>query len=97
MPNSRVCNGRCYDAEKLLMFGRCGWQTQVSVGGGTGGGTGGVIRSQSSVEVAVRWAPDMLGPPKQEGHLVIKMVGGACRGMHVACRGLHDTRHRCVR
>ncbi len=55
---------------------------QVSVGGGTGGGTGGVIRSQSSVEVAVRWAPDMLGPPKQEGHLIIKMVGGALRGMH---------------
>ncbi|GFR48568.1 hypothetical protein Agub_g10470, partial [Astrephomene gubernaculifera] len=39
-------------------------------------GGGGVIRSQSSVEVAVRWAPDMLGPPKQEGHLVVKMVGG---------------------
>ncbi|PNW70067.1 hypothetical protein CHLRE_17g704300v5 [Chlamydomonas reinhardtii] len=43
---------------------------QISSGGG------GVIRSQSSVEVVVRWAPDMLGPPKQEGHLIIKMVGG---------------------
>ncbi|KAG2493472.1 hypothetical protein HYH03_008289 [Edaphochlamys debaryana] len=40
------------------------------------GGNGGTIRSQSSVEVVVRWAPDMLGPPKQEGHLIVKMVGG---------------------
>ncbi|KXZ50888.1 hypothetical protein GPECTOR_14g137 [Gonium pectorale] len=39
-------------------------------------GGGGIIRSQSSVEVAVRWAPDMMGPPKQEGYLIIKMVGG---------------------
>ncbi|EFJ49198.1 hypothetical protein VOLCADRAFT_90100 [Volvox carteri f. nagariensis] len=43
---------------------------QVSAGGG------GIIRSQSSVEVVVRWAPDMMGPPKQEGFLIIKMVGG---------------------
>ncbi|GLI64998.1 hypothetical protein VaNZ11_008424 [Volvox africanus] len=39
-------------------------------------GGGGVIRSQSSVEVVIRWSPDLMGPPKQEGFLIIKMVGG---------------------
>ena len=49
---------------------------QVSAGGD------GEIRSQSSVEVSVKWAPDMLGVAKQEAYLVIKMVGGGCRSNH---------------
>lgn len=40
--------------------------------------TSGVIKPQSSSEVAIRWAPIMDGSDtrQQQGHLVITMVGG---------------------
>lgn len=37
---------------------------------------GSTIKSQSSAEVTVRWAPDLAGPVKQEGYLILTMVGG---------------------
>eukprot|EP00201_Polytomella_parva_P002682 CAMPEP_0175080504 /NCGR_PEP_ID=MMETSP0052_2-20121109/25548_1 /TAXON_ID=51329 ORGANISM="Polytomella parva, Strain SAG 63-3" /NCGR_SAMPLE_ID=MMETSP0052_2 /ASSEMBLY_ACC=CAM_ASM_000194 /LENGTH=1262 /DNA_ID=CAMNT_0016351219 /DNA_START=29 /DNA_END=3813 /DNA_ORIENTATION=+ len=36
----------------------------------------GVIRPQSSCELALRWEPDLNGLPVQEGYLVLTVVGG---------------------
>lgn len=37
---------------------------------------GNMIKAQSSAEVSVKWAPNLAGPVKQDGHLILTMVGG---------------------